>query len=384
MSSWRPQGGPAARRKAFRPSVLPLEDRAVPSTTTATDPATTTTPPTTPTPTPPAVKQVYAIGADAGSAPKVNVYAPDGTTLFSITAYDARFRGGVRVAVGDVTGDGVADIVTAPGAGMTSQIKVFDGTSGAEVANFMAYRENFRGGVFVAVADVNDDGHGDIITGAGEGGGPHVKVIDGTWAVPPINALPMPTQTTPVLQDPPEPALTTVEPGLINEFYAYDPMFTGGVRVAAGDINGDGKADIVTGAGINGGPHIKEINGATGQLIREFYAYSPTYAGGVFVSAGDFDGDGKAELAVSTGGRTTPQVHLYDDNGTLLRSYLIGGQFSVVPTRVAMADIDADGKQDLITTMGNQVQFRNPLNNAIKKTVTATFDPTVATGVFVG
>ena len=148
MSPWRPQGGPAARplsrRLAVRPQLLPLEDRAVPSTTTDTEPPPGTTPTT---PTNPAVKQVYAVAADVGNAPMVQVYNPDGTLLYSFQAYDATFRGGVRVAVGDVTGDGVADVVTAPGAGARSQIKVFDGTSGTEIANVMAYQESFRGGV---------------------------------------------------------------------------------------------------------------------------------------------------------------------------------------------------------------------------------------------
>src|SRR4051812_46349965 len=178
MSPWRPQGGPAARpsrRLAFRPQLLPLEERAVPSTTDTTEPPPGSTTTTTPPPTTPAVKQVYAVGADTGNAPMVQVYNPDGTLLYSFQAYDASFRGGVRVAVGDVTGDGVADIVTAPGRSGKPQIKVFDGTSGTEVANFMAYAENFRGGVYVAVADVNGDGHADVVTGADAGGGPHVR-----------------------------------------------------------------------------------------------------------------------------------------------------------------------------------------------------------------
>src|SRR5439155_8911583 len=106
-------------------------------------------------------------------------------------------------------GDGTADIVTAPGAGLTPQVKVFDGASGQEVANFMAYQDSFRGAEYVAVADYNGDGKPDIVTGAGEGGGPHVKVIDGTWAVPPVNA-PAPPAPAP---DAPFP------PGVLNEFY---------------------------------------------------------------------------------------------------------------------------------------------------------------------
>jgi hypothetical protein len=373
------------RRLAFRPQLLPLEDRAVPSTTTGTDPVPgstpTTTPPSTP-PTTPAVKQVYAVGADAGNQPLVQVYNPDGTLLYSFLAYDANFRGGVRVAVGDVTGDGVPDIVTAPGSGMSGQIKVFDGTSGAEVANFMAYNENFRGGVYVAVADVNGDGHADIITGAGLGGGPHVRVFDGQWVVPPINGTPQPVTDPNPTPAPVSPAVG-MPAGVLNEFYAYDPHFLGGVRVAAADVNGDGKADIITGAGFGGGPHVKIINGATGSLMTEFYAYASTFTGGVYVTAGDMTGDGKAELAVGSGiGRG--EVKIFNSAGTQVRDYPIDDPRALQQgVRVGMADTDGDGKEDLLLAVGTDVQVRNPLTNATKETMTP-FDPTVLGGVFVG
>src|SRR4051812_2468817 len=61
-------------------------------------------------------------------------------------------------------------------------------------------------------------------------------------------------------------------------------VFTGGVSVAAGDVNGDGILDLITGAGPDGGPHVKVISGATGQQLNSFYAYEPGFTGGVFVA----------------------------------------------------------------------------------------------------
>src|SRR5207302_10500334 len=129
-------------------------------------------------------------------------------------------------------GDGVTDIVTAPGPGGGPHIRVFDGATGAVVEEFFAYDEFFTAGLYVAVADVTGDGEPDIITGAGAGGGPHVKVFDG---------------------------LTEVE---VQSFYAYDAIYLGGVNVAAGDLNGDGRADVVTGTGPGGAAHIKAFDGA--------------------------------------------------------------------------------------------------------------------------
>jgi hypothetical protein len=388
MSPWRPQGGPAARPSSRRPAVhlqlLSLEERAVPSTVTGTDPTTdpTTTPVTTPTtdptttPTVPAVRQVYAVGAGLGNQPLVQVYNPDGTVKYSFLAYDPDFRGGVRVAMGDVTGDGVPDIVTAPGAGLAGQIKVFDGTSGAQVASFMAYNEAFKGGVYVAVGDVNGDGHADIITGAGAGGGPHVKVFDGQWAVPPVSG---PPATTP----PVDPTVPQNPPGVLEQYFAYGVGFRGGVDVAAADMNADGKADVITGAGPGGGPHVKVFSGTTGQELFGFFAFGPNYAGGVYVTAGDMVGDGKAELAVGSG-VGLQQVNIYNGAGTQLRSYTVGDQAAVVEgVPLAMADVDGDGKADLLIADGTDIQVRNPLTNATIETVTP-FDPTVLGGVFVG
>jgi hypothetical protein len=78
----------------------------------------------------------------------------------------------------------------------------------------------------------------------------------------------------------------------IMSFFAYDPSFTGGVRVATADVNGDGVPDVITSAGQGGGPHVKVFDGAAllaGEVVelQSFFAYDPTFAGGVYVAAAD-------------------------------------------------------------------------------------------------
>src|SRR5262249_2226833 len=148
-------------------------------------------------------------------------------------------------------GDGVLDIIVGAGAGGGPQVKVVDGTrlaargeidDSALLADFYAYDPFFSGGVFVAFGR-STGGLPEIITGSGAGGGPHVKVINGTM----LHDL----TSDKVISD----------GALVGQFYAYDPAFGGGVRVAAADLNGDTVLDIVTGAGPGGGPHVKAING---------------------------------------------------------------------------------------------------------------------------
>jgi hypothetical protein len=69
-------------------------------------------------------------------------------------------------------------------------------------------------------------------------------------------------------------------------FLAYVPQFTGGVFVAAGDLDGDGRAELVTGAGRGGLPRVRVFGRASSGRVTErasFLAYPQTFPGGVFV-----------------------------------------------------------------------------------------------------
>ncbi len=70
--------------------------------------------------------------------------------------------------------------------------------------------------------------------------------------------------------------------------------------MSAGDIDGDGKADVITGGTAPArGPHVKVFDG-TGAVLQSFLAYDPSFAGGVTVSSVDVTGDGKADIITSS------------------------------------------------------------------------------------
>src|SRR5262245_4375921 len=269
---------------------------------------------------------VIAVGADVGGGPDVRVWdAATGTPLATFLAYDSAFRGGVRVALGDVTGDGVADIVTAPGRGGGPHIRVWDGVTRTLVREFMAYATNFTGGVFVAVGDISGDHFADIVTGPDAGGGPHIEVFSG------------------------------LDGTLLRSFLAYAPSFTGGVRLAAADVNGDGKADIVTAPGVGGGPHIEVFDGTnTSRLLHSFMAYPPSFAGGVYVSATDLNGDGKADIVTGAGAGGGPHVQVISGvNHAVLSSFLAYGANFAGGVRVGVVpDVNGDSLPDIVTVAG--------------------------------
>jgi hypothetical protein len=151
-----------------------------------------------------------------------------------------------------------------PNTAMT--VNVYDKT-GAQVASFVPFANFIGGNVNVAVGDVNGDGTQDVIVAPGDGGGPIVRVFDGAA---------LPGVTRPLF-----------------EVFPFELSFRGGVNVAAGDVNGDGKADIVAGAGNGGGPRVRVFSGADNgaTTLLDFFAYEQTFRGGVRVAAADFGGD---------------------------------------------------------------------------------------------
>ncbi|MEK6234309.1 MAG: hypothetical protein N2C14_06330, partial [Planctomycetales bacterium] len=149
------------------------------------------------------------VTAGLNFASNVKVYSGANGAVIRNFAPFGGFNGGIFVASGDVTGDGIDDIITSADAGAVSDIRVYSGATGGLVRRIVPFL-SYTGGVRVGTSDVNQDGQVDIIAGSGPGTASDVRVFDLT--IPPPQIFPIIDRIVPF------------------------PSFTGGVFVAGAGV----------------------------------------------------------------------------------------------------------------------------------------------------
>jgi hypothetical protein len=302
-------------------------------------------PPLPPPPPPPTVNvQPYAVGTDRGAVATATLYNPDGTIRFTLTPFDPSFTGGVRVATADVNGDGTADLIAGTGPGAPTEVVVRDGATRQLLAWVGPFERSFAGGVYVSAADLDGDGAAEVVVTPDEGGGPVVAVYSGAKLS----------------------AGQTGDAAQVARFFGIeDPAFRGGAQSAVGDVNADGTPDLVVAAGFLGGPRVAVFDGrAVGaggrpsRLVADFFAFEPSVRNGVYVAAGDVDGDGFAELVAGGGPGGGPRLTAFSGRALLgneqvpVANFFAGDTADRGGLRVAARDVDADGRADLLAGAG--------------------------------
>jgi uncharacterized delta-60 repeat protein len=342
--------------------------------------------------------QELATGGSLNGA--ASVFLPDATGKLATTAaFTAApfsgFTGNVRVALGDVNGDGVDDlaVVTGPGKAPVQ----FAVISGADQKTVLIAptdpfgNASFNGGGFVSVGDLDNDGRAEVVITPDQGGGPNVVIYSlvGTTA--------------------------TVRKAFLG---IDDPNFRGGARTAIGDFNGDGVQDLAVAAGFLGGPRValfdgKTVFGTPTRLINDFFAFTGSdvnnLRNGVFIAAGDVNGDGFADLIAGGGPGGGPRILTISGKvllgtgagtgvdaaqATPLQNFFVAGNESDRGgVRLAAVDLDGDNKVDVVAGSGEGVPSK--VRTYLGKNITTSAEPTtfqdidpyaatLAGGVFVG
>jgi len=205
-------------------------------------------------------------------------------------------------------------------------VTVFD-ASGAVIRSFAPFdASEAPGGVRAAVADVNGDGTPDVVAVTGPGSPATLRAFDG-------------------------------QTNLILYSVSIFEGFTGGAFVAAGDLNGDGTADLAVTPDQGGGPRVTILNGPNGVALANFFAIEdPNFRGGARASIGDLTADGRPDLVVSAGFGGGPRVAGYDGttlfNGVqpthIFHDFFLFEEGLRNGAYVTIGDLNGDGFGDII------------------------------------
>lgn len=232
--------------------------------------------------------QGLVVGAGPGGTPYVRTMDMAGISRGNFFAYEQSFFGGVQVAVGDIDGDDIDEIITAPGHGRQALIRIFS-LAGEKKSEFLAY-PGFTLGLRLSVADLDGNGADEIITGPQAGGQARVRVFHGDGS-------------------------------LVNEFFAYSPSFRGGIEVVATPATPESPAMIVTAPSSNAAPKVR-LWQTDGTFIREFLAYRDMFRGGVRLAIGELEAESFGpEILTAPASQAGPDFRIYSLEKMLLGNY---------------------------------------------------------------
>lgn len=223
-------------------------------------------------------------------------------------AYLQGFSGSSQILLHDLNGNNSREQIVS----YDGEVKVYQNS--LEILSFSPFHHGFKGKISIAAADLNGNGQKEIIVGAGPGGGPQVRVYN-------------------------------LQGDCVSTFFAYDKNFRGGIDVAVGDTNGNGKYEIITGAGSGGGPHIR-IFDYRGRELSTFFAYDKNFRGGVNVASADTNLNNKYEIISGSGPGSKAEVKVFNDKGETINNFLAIDDY-LKGINVSVFDSTGNGKAEI-------------------------------------
>ncbi|MEW6407690.1 MAG: FG-GAP-like repeat-containing protein [Patescibacteria group bacterium] len=270
---------------------------------------------------------------------KVIAYNQKGKKVFSFTPYPSSYSGEFEVISADVNGDKKAEIITATGSGMKSYIRVWrvitkknNKKKIKHLSSFYAYGKKFKKGVNLTAADFDRDKKYEIIV-APQSGNKKIKIYQYNSKKKKFS--------------------------LFKKIKAYEKSFKGGISLGVGDVNNDGKVDLITAPQsytkkkTKVKVYIYNSNTKKFQLLAKFCPYPKKFFGGIEIKVGDVNGDQQKEIITAPNNYFGPLVKIYQYNLTrkkmnLLAKYYVFKKNYKNGINLEVADLNDDGKEEMV------------------------------------
>lgn len=269
------------------------------------------------------VKDIIVAGLAPGKSPLVRIIDPiTKKKIKEFSVFSSKDRNGVNVAAGDFTGDSQADVAVGTGAGSDPLVWLYS-IAGKKIMGFNPYPTNRRIGVAVAAGDVNGDGVDELITVPAKGSA-QVRV----WKY--------------------ETATKTFKQ--LAQAFVYDRTARQGFTVTAGDLDLDGRAEIITAPRANGGSITITRLDTNNKLqqVRRFSPYSIGFTSGLTVTTGDVLGTGYQSIIVVPGPNHYSDIKIFDINGKMQTHFLTLTTAYRKGWSLTTLDVNNDGRDEII------------------------------------
>jgi len=261
-----------------------------------------------------------------------------GSVRTQFDAFPGGYRGGVQAVLGDLDGNGLPEIIVAPGKGVVGVVKVFT-LGGEELPAYQItpFGSQWTGGVNLAVGNIDGDRLADIVVSRATGDG-EVRVFRTAAAATPGQ-------------------FATIRPFAAN--------FVGGSSVAVGDFGtfaggtlvdaakADGRLEIVVGSGATVAPLVRvyDVSGATPTVVDTIRPFESAFLGGVTVSTARVNADSIDDIIVAAGRRGGSRIEIHDGRVDTNARLQAVAAFAALGSRNAAVsatavDTDGDGRVD--------------------------------------
>jgi serralysin len=231
------------------------------------------------------------VGTGVGSGPQVSMFSRTGRSVTRFFPFSSRLRTGVNVAIGDVDGDGNADLITVPAGNYPPLVRIFrfdqKRKQFVRMADISAQGGRFRGGVNIEVGDLDRNGLSDIVVSpAARGLGSTVEVY--------------------------EYNVTSGRFARVTSFSAYAKGFQSGITTAIGDVDGDGNNELIT-SPAPGATDVRVFSYRNHRAVKmgSFLAGATSFRGGVDLASLDVNRDGRDDIVTVSYSNGLPGIRVF-------------------------------------------------------------------------